>query len=123
MLYIFIQGICFPIVGHDASTYAFYGKYLYQEKHFDNYPIEKADEETGAYLKTSHPPGFPLMLAVSVFYVSGLAAGIIVGAFALVGLMSAYLIQLFWLKGWPMPALPPIAFAAMVGYLVVRFAC
>jgi presenilin-like A22 family membrane protease len=67
--------------------------------------------------------GFPLMLAVAVFYPTGLAGGIIVGAFALVGLMGAFLMQLFWLKGKPVPALPPIAFASLIGYLVVRFAC
>jgi presenilin-like A22 family membrane protease len=67
--------------------------------------------------------GFPLMLAVAVFYPTGLAGGIIVGAFALVGLMGAFLMQLFWLKGKPVPALPPIAIASLIGYLVVRFAC
>ncbi len=61
MLYIFIQGICFPVVGHDASVYAYYGKYLYQEKNLDNYPMKKPDEKTGAYLRVSHPPGFPLL--------------------------------------------------------------
>jgi presenilin-like A22 family membrane protease len=66
--------------------------------------------------------GFPLMLAVAVFYPTGLAGGIIVGAFALAGLMGAFLIQLVWLKGKPMPALPPIAFASLIGFLVVHFA-
>jgi presenilin-like A22 family membrane protease len=66
--------------------------------------------------------GFPLMLAVAVFYHNGLSGAIVVGALALVGLMGAYLIQLYWLKGKPVPALPPIAFAATIGYLVVRFA-
>jgi len=65
--------------------------------------------------------GFPLMLAVSVFYQTGLASGIVIGAFALVGLMGAFLIQLIWLKGKPMPALPPIAFASLIGFLVVWF--
>jgi presenilin-like A22 family membrane protease len=62
------------------------------------------------------------MLAVAVFYPTGLAGGIIVGAFALAGLMGAFLIQLVWLKGKPMPALPPIAFASLIGFLVVHFA-
>jgi presenilin-like A22 family membrane protease len=65
--------------------------------------------------------GFPLMLAVSVFYQKGLAGGIIIGAFALAGLMSAFLVQLFWLKGKPTPALPPIAFMSLIGFLVVWF--
>jgi presenilin-like A22 family membrane protease len=65
--------------------------------------------------------GFPLMLAVSVFYQTGLESGIVIGAFALVGLMGAFLIQLYWLKGKPMPALPPITFASLIGFLVVWF--
>ncbi len=61
MLYIFIVGINFPIVTHDASTYGYYGKYLYQEKNLSHYPMRKPDEKTGAYLKVRHPPGFPLI--------------------------------------------------------------
>jgi presenilin-like A22 family membrane protease len=66
--------------------------------------------------------GFPLMLSASVFFASGLAGAVIVGAFALVGLLSAFLIQSVWLKGRPMPALPPVALFSLVGYLVVRYA-
>jgi presenilin-like A22 family membrane protease len=62
--------------------------------------------------------GFPLMLAVSVFFDAGLAKAILVGAFALIGLLSAFLIQLLWLKGKPMPALPPITFACLIGFLI-----
>lgn len=63
--------------------------------------------------------GFPLMLAVSVFFETGLMAGMLVGVFALVGLMAALLIQLFWLRDKPMPALPPIAFFSLIGFLIV----
>ena len=62
--------------------------------------------------------GFPLMLAVSVFFATNLASAVFVGVFALVGLMSAFLIQLLWLKGKPMPALPPIAILSLVGFLI-----
>jgi presenilin-like A22 family membrane protease len=62
--------------------------------------------------------GFPLMLAVSVFFEAGLVSAVLVGAFALMGLMSASLIQLLWLKGKPMPALPPIAFLSLIGFLI-----
>lgn len=65
--------------------------------------------------------GFPLMLASSVYFVSGLYPAIMVGGFALVGLMSAFLIQLVWLKGKPMPALPPIAFFCLVGFLIAEY--
>jgi presenilin-like A22 family membrane protease len=62
--------------------------------------------------------GFPLMLAVSVFFDTGLVNAILVGVFALIGLMGAFLIQRLWLKGKPMPALPPIAFASLIGFLI-----
>jgi len=65
--------------------------------------------------------GFPLVLTASVYFVSGLNAAVLVGAFALVGLMSAFLIQLVWLKGKPMPALPPIAFFCLIGLLIALY--
>lgn len=65
--------------------------------------------------------GFPLMLSVSVFFVGGLGDGIVVGAFALAGLMGAFLIQALWLKGKPVPALPPIAGLALVGFLIATY--
>jgi len=66
--------------------------------------------------------GFPLMLAVSVFFKSGLSGALIVGAFALAGLMGAFLVQLLWLKDKPVPALPPIALASLIGFLITEFA-
>jgi hypothetical protein len=60
------------------------------------------------------------MLAVSVFFKEGLAGGIIVGGFALIGLMGAFLIQLLWLKDKPVPALPPIALASLIGLLIAQ---
>jgi presenilin-like A22 family membrane protease len=65
--------------------------------------------------------GFPLMLAVSVYFEYNLAGAILVGACALIGLMGAFVIQTWWLKGKPMPALPPITFLALIGYLITRF--
>jgi presenilin-like A22 family membrane protease len=65
--------------------------------------------------------GFPLMLTVSVYFASGLNEAILVGAFALVGLMSAFLIQMVWLKGKPMPALPPITFFSFLGFLIATY--
>jgi presenilin-like A22 family membrane protease len=66
--------------------------------------------------------GFPLMLTVSVYFTSsGLGDAVVVGAFALVGLLSAFLIQLVWLKGKPMPALPPITFFSFAGFLLAHY--
>jgi presenilin-like A22 family membrane protease len=62
--------------------------------------------------------GFPLMLSVAVFFVHGLGDAVLVGAFAFVGLMAAFLIQMLWLKGKPMPALPPIAGFSLIGFLL-----
>jgi presenilin-like A22 family membrane protease len=66
--------------------------------------------------------GFPLMLVASVFFDTGLVDAIIVSAFALSGLLSAFVIQQLLLKSRPMPALPPIAFAGLIGFLIVTFA-
>ena len=65
--------------------------------------------------------GFPLLMTVSVFFAYGFANAAIIAAFALGGLISAYGIQAFVLKGKPMPALAPIAFASLIGFLIVRF--
>jgi len=63
--------------------------------------------------------GFPLLLVVSVFFAYGFTKSVIVAAFSLLGLICAYLIQMLFLKGKPMPALPPIFLASLVGFLIV----
>jgi presenilin-like A22 family membrane protease len=65
--------------------------------------------------------GFPLVLVASVFLNYRLIESLIVAAAALLGLISAYAIQRFFLKGKPMPALPPICFMSAIGFLVVFF--
>jgi len=62
--------------------------------------------------------GFPLMLANSVYFAYNMWSAVLVGAFAVVGLMGAFIIQKTWLKGKPMPALPPIAAASLIGFLI-----
>jgi presenilin-like A22 family membrane protease len=62
--------------------------------------------------------GFPLMLANSVYFAYNMWSAVLVGAFAVVGLMGAFIIQKIWLKGKPMPALPPIAAASLIGFLI-----
>ena len=66
--------------------------------------------------------GFPLLLAVSVMFVSGIPRALVVAAFSLLGLVSAYLIHILYMKGKATPALPPIFLSSLVGLLVVRFA-
>jgi presenilin-like A22 family membrane protease len=79
---------------------------------------EKAVEQREHAVLGGGDIGFPLMLSVSVFFQEGMASAVLVGGFALVGLLSAFFIQAFWLKGKPMPALPPIAFFSIVGFLL-----
>jgi presenilin-like A22 family membrane protease len=64
---------------------------------------------------------FPLMFSASIFFQADMARAVIVGAFSLVGLMGAFLIQTLWLKGKPVPALPPVTGGAIVGFLLIRF--
>ena len=82
---------------------------------------EKPTEQRDYAILGGGDIGFPLMLAVSVFFKFDLAGGIIVGAFGLLGLIGAFLIQIYWLKGKPMPALPPIAVASLIGFLIVNY--
>jgi presenilin-like A22 family membrane protease len=79
---------------------------------------DKASEEREYAILGGGDIGFPLMLSVSVFFQSHLAGAVVVGIFALAGVVSAFLIQMLWLKGKPMPALPPIAFLSLVGFLI-----
>ncbi len=65
--------------------------------------------------------GFPLLLTVAIFFNYGIGKAIIVSAFSLVGLIGAYWIQSAFLKGKPMPALPPISFASLIGFLLVSY--
>jgi presenilin-like A22 family membrane protease len=65
--------------------------------------------------------GFPLILMVSVHTNYGFGSAVIVAAFSLAGLISAFVIQGLFLKGKPMPALPPISIASLIGLLIVRF--
>ena len=65
--------------------------------------------------------GFPLLLAVSVYFNYGYAGAIVVAVFSVVGLIGAYLVQAFLLKGKPTPALPTIAVASLIGFLIVYY--
>ncbi len=64
--------------------------------------------------------GFPLLLVSATYFGYGLAEAILVAVFSLAGLIGAYLIQTAFLKGKPMPALPPIAVLSFIALLIVR---
>jgi presenilin-like A22 family membrane protease len=62
---------------------------------------------------------FPCLLTASVYFAQGLEPAAIIAAFGLLGLVSVYVIQAIFLKGKPMPALPPIAAFALIGLLII----
>lgn len=64
--------------------------------------------------------GFPLLLVSSIYFAYGFTNAILVAVFSLVGLIGAYWIQAVFIKGKPMPALPPIAILSLLGILIVR---
>jgi len=62
---------------------------------------------------------FPCLLTASVYFAQGLKPAAIIAVFGLLGLVSVYAIQAIFLKGKPMPALPPIAAFTLVGLLII----
>jgi presenilin-like A22 family membrane protease len=62
---------------------------------------------------------FPCLLTASVYFAQGLKPAVIIAVFGLLGLVSVYAIQAKFLKGKPMPALPPIAAFTLVGLLII----
>jgi presenilin-like A22 family membrane protease len=65
--------------------------------------------------------GFPLILVVSVYFAFGFQGALVVAGASVAGLILAYMLQIFLLKGKPLPALPPICFCAIAGFLAVYF--
>ncbi len=65
--------------------------------------------------------GFPLLLVTSAYFAYGFTSAILVAGFSLAGLIGAYWIQSAFLKGKPMPALPPIAVLSLIALLIIRF--
>lgn len=65
--------------------------------------------------------GLPLVLITSVYFTYGFFSSLIVSLFTFFGLFFAYIIQIYVIKGKPLPALPPISFLAFMGLLVAYF--
>jgi presenilin-like A22 family membrane protease len=65
--------------------------------------------------------GFPLVFVASVFGAYGFSNALIVAGASFAGLLFAYFLQIYVLKGKPLPALPPICFMAFLGFLYVYF--
>jgi len=62
--------------------------------------------------------GFSLLLTASVYFASGFIPALIIAGFSFLGLVCAYWIQAVFLRGKPMPALPPIAVMCLIGLLI-----
>jgi presenilin-like A22 family membrane protease len=62
---------------------------------------------------------FPCLLTASVYFAQGLKPAAVIAVFGLLGLVSVYAIQARFLKGKPMPALPPMAAFTLVGLLLI----
>jgi presenilin-like A22 family membrane protease len=62
---------------------------------------------------------FPLLLCCSLIP-SGFLKSLIVGFFSLIGLFVSLLIFVLQKKRKPIPALPPIAFFSIIGFLITR---
>lgn len=62
---------------------------------------------------------FPLLLCASLIP-SGILNSLIVAVFALIGLLVGFLFFLFQKVRQPIPALPPIAFFSIIGFLITR---
>lgn len=62
---------------------------------------------------------FPCLLTASIYFAQGFKPAAIMAVLGLAGLVSVYAIQAIFLKGRPMPALPPIAAFTLVGLLVI----
>jgi len=62
---------------------------------------------------------FPCLLTASVYFAQGLKPAVIIAVLGLLGLVSVYAVQAIFLKGKPMPALPPIAAFTLVGLLII----
>jgi presenilin-like A22 family membrane protease len=65
--------------------------------------------------------GFPLAFVVAVYFANGFEDALIVAASTFAGLLLAYALQIYVLKGKPLPAIPPISFMAIIGFLVANF--
>lgn len=64
---------------------------------------------------------FPLLLASSVLYAFGLQLALMIAGFSLIGLMAAYGIHIYLMKGKATAALPPVFIASLCGLLLVQF--
>ncbi|MFC1929512.1 presenilin family intramembrane aspartyl protease [Chloroflexota bacterium] len=61
----------------------------------------------------------PGLLTASVYFSQGLVPGATIVLFGLLGLVGAYVMQRVFLKGKPVPALPPIAALTLLGLLII----
>jgi presenilin-like A22 family membrane protease len=81
--------------------------------------VEEKQEDRDYSILGGGDIAFPLLLTASVYFASGFNPALIVTLASMAGLIAAYWIQAVFLKGKPMPALPPIAALALIAFLIV----
>ncbi len=62
---------------------------------------------------------FPLILSAACYFKYGLLPTLIMAASAVLGLVLVYFIQAKFLKGRPMPALPPLAVTSLIALICI----
>jgi presenilin-like A22 family membrane protease len=82
--------------------------------------VEKESSEREYSILGGGDIGFSLLIVSSFYFAHGFANAVYLSVFSLLGLIGAYVIQATLLKGKPMPALPPIAFFCLIGFLLIR---
>jgi len=95
VFYIFIQATASPIVSDDGCFYGCIGRYLYEHKNVNDYPLVSADEKTGAYLRLEHPPGLPLIYTWFYFLQGNTRSDILSRTVS--PMYALYLIILLWI--------------------------
>lgn len=89
-------------------------------EHFEGFfeHIGKAHPEEGFMMLGTGDFVFPLIMAASAFSISAATAWTIFG-FSLIGLLITHILFVSQKTRRPMPALPPLAAAAILGFIVV----
>jgi presenilin-like A22 family membrane protease len=82
--------------------------------------VEKESSEREYSILGGGDIGFSLLVVSSFYFAHGFISALFLSFFSLLGLIGAYVIQATFLKGKPMPALPPIAFFCLIGFLVIH---
>ena len=79
----------------------------------------KSPEEKDYSILGGGDIAFPLILSAAVYFKYGMLPTIIMAAATVLGLILVYFIQARFLKGKPMPALPPLAVTSLIALVCI----